>query len=185
VSEIFSKSFPTFNLLNGYSLDSIIPFENAENYFSYMLHPKVSAFVSSGNLPNSLSQAQRELMYWSNLFLQRKSLYWAIRSNADNHMIGTIGFNNISFMHLKGEISYDLCYNFWGKGIMRKAIEKISTFAFNVLNLVRIQASVSTNNTRSSKLLLDSGFKAEGIMSKYELLNGVHWDYILYSLTFK
>jgi len=182
VQNPFDKPFPIFDLENGYILSYIDPVHDAKDYFTYMNHPDVSVFIPLNNLPLSPQQAETELKYWRNLFLQRKSFYWAIRYCQTGQISGTIGFNNISFMHLKAEISYDLSYFHQNKGIMTKALSKVVTFGFDELRLVRIQASAAKDNLKSQKLLVKTGFKEEGVMSKFELLHGVHTDFVLYAL---
>lgn len=178
----FDKPFPIFDLENGYILSYIDPINDARGYFSYINHVSVRAFIPLNNLPFSPQQAEVELKYWRNLFLQRKSFYWAIRYCKTNEIVGTIGFNNISFTHLKGEISYDLSNEHQSKGIMAKALHKVLAFGFDKLKLVRIQASTAQDNHKSQKLLIKAGFKEEGVMRKFELLHGVHTDFVLHSL---
>ncbi|MDX1924448.1 MAG: GNAT family protein, partial [Rickettsiaceae bacterium] len=91
--------------------------------------------------------------------------------------------NNISSQHCRGEISYDLDKNYWGKGIMINAVFKIVEFAFGKLNLVRIQATVGKHNPRSIKLLENLNFKKEGELACYEKLKGKHYDFYMYAIT--
>lgn len=177
----FDKPFPIFEL-NGYILSYIDPINDAKDYFTYLNHVAVREFIPLNNLPLSPQQSEVELRYWRNLFLQRKSFYWAIRYCKTDQIVGTIGFNNISFIHLKGEISYDLSSSHQNKGLMSQALNKIIAFSFEKLKLIRIQASTAHNNYKSQKLLIKAGFKEEGVMRKFEMLNGVHTDFILYAL---
>lgn len=178
----FDKPFPLFDLENGYILSYINPINDAKDYFSYINHVAVRTFIPLNNLPFSPQQAEVELKYWRNLFLQRKSFYWAIRYCQTDQIVGTIGFNNISFMHLKGEISYDLSNSHQNKGVMGKSLNKVLTFGFDELKLIRIQASTAQDNHKSQKLLTKAGFNEEGVMRKFELLHGIHTDFVLYAL---
>jgi len=182
VQHQFDKPFPIFDLENGYILSYIDPIHDAKDYFTYMSHPDVRMFIPINNLPLSPYQAEIELKYWRNLFLQRKSFYWAIRYCQTGQIVGTIGFNNVSFMHLKAEVSYDLSYFYQNQGIMTKALNQVIAFGFDELKLIRIQASTAIDNLKSQKLLAKAGFEKEGIMKKFELLNGVHTDFVLYAL---
>jgi ribosomal-protein-alanine N-acetyltransferase len=179
MNNIFNKAFPCFELEQDIVLDNICAESDAAEYFFYMNSPQVRDFISIGNLPSSIEKAKEDLRYWSSLFTVKRGFYWSIRNN--KKLIGTIGFNTLSFAHLKGEISYDLSYEYWNKGIMTKAISKIVNFSHKNLNLVRIQACTARNNKKSIKLLERCKFKAEGLMKKFEILNGEHVDYVLYS----
>jgi ribosomal-protein-alanine N-acetyltransferase len=96
-------------------------------------------------------------------------------------MIGTVGFNTISFSHARAEISYDLSPDYWGQGVMLKSIKAILQFAENELQIVRIQGTVITDNQRSIKLLERCGFVQEGMLEKYEFVDGEHKDYYMYA----
>jgi ribosomal-protein-alanine N-acetyltransferase len=182
MNEIFSKSFPCFDLENSFILSNIRPELDSNAYFCYMNAPHVKSFISAGNLPNSIEKAREDLQYWASLFNMCRGFYWGIRHAETNTLVGTLGFNTMSFVHLKGEISYDLAYEYWNRGIMTRAINKVSDFVFKKLNFVRIQAYTAKNNKKSKKLLERCKFKAEGVLKKFELLNGEHLDYIMYSL---
>jgi ribosomal-protein-alanine N-acetyltransferase len=176
---IFNKQFPCFKLNDSITLDSIRPESDAAQYFFYMNDPQVRDFISLGNLPSSTEKAKEDLRYWGSLFAATRGFYWAIRS--DGSLIGTVGFNTLSFNHFKGEISYDLSYDYWGQGIMTRAINIIVDFSHDVLKLNRVQACTAKTNKKSIKLLERCKFQAEGLMRKFEILNGKSLDYILYS----
>ena len=180
---IFTESFPSFDLENGFILNAIRPESDAKDYFFYMNSLQVRLFVSEGNVPASIEKSKEDLRYWGSLFSSCRGFYWAIRDETTESLVGTIGFNTLSFIHLKGEVSYDLAFEYWNKGIMTKALNEITDFAQNQLKLNRIQACTAKNNKKSIKLLERCKFKPEGLMKKFELLNGVHVDYILYALT--
>jgi [ribosomal protein S5]-alanine N-acetyltransferase len=176
---VFYEPFPLFELEDDLILRGIRD-EDAPDYLEYMRHPQVMTCLTDDNIPGSLSESLTELRYWGSLFPNKRSFYWGIAVKSTNRLIGTIGFNNINFRHLKSEISYDLDYNFWGRGIMFKALQKVAEFAKD-MNLVRIQATVITTNERSIKVLEKCGFTEEGILRKYEIVHGEHKDYYLYA----
>ena len=64
---------------------------------------------------------------------------------------------------------------------MLKSIKGILTFADLVLALVRIQATVIIDNERSIKVLERCGFKREGLLKQYEVVEGEHKDYYMYA----
>jgi ribosomal-protein-alanine N-acetyltransferase len=182
MKHIFAQPFPIFDLENGFVLDQIKPANDCERYFLYMNTPEVRSFISKGNVPESIDKSREDLQYWSSGFTLGRSIYWAIRDNQNLELVGTVGFNTLSFIHHKGEISYDLSYDYWSKGIMTKAISKIVHFAMNQMQLVRIQAYTAKNNKRSMKLLERCKFKMEGVLRKFERTEGENLDYIMYSI---
>lgn len=174
-----SSDFPTMDL------DDIILREivdsDAEAYFNYMSRPEMVSFLTEANCPRSLDQALEEVRYWGSLFRNRRSYYWGIALKSNNQLIGTAGFNMISPAHMRAEISYDLDYDYWGCGFMLKSIKNILKFSDLALHLTRVQATVIMDNERSIKVLERCGFTSEGILKKYEIVNGVHKDYYMYA----
>lgn len=153
---------------------------DAQDYFNYMSREEMEGFLTKENRPQSLEKAAEEVKYWGSLFPTKRSIYWAIALKETNKMIGTAGFNMISFPNSRAEISYDLNPDYWGKGVMLKSIKGILKFADHALELVRIQATVIIDNKRSLKVLERCGFEKEGFLKKYEIVEGEHKDYYMY-----
>ncbi|WP_024768706.1 GNAT family N-acetyltransferase [Aquimarina macrocephali] len=74
------------------------------------------------------------------------------------------------------EIGYWLGEPYWGKGITTKAVDQITEYGFEKLNLIRIYAGIIEYNTTSMRVLEKSGFKKEGIFQKAIIKNDKIWD---------
>lgn len=155
--------------------------DDAEYYLAYMSREEMKPFLLDNNRPTNIEHAISEIRYWSGIFQNHRGFYWAIADKKDNRLLGTAGFNNIIYHHKRGEISYDLDPEFWGKGIMLRSIKAILKFSDLALGLVRIQAMVIDDNIRSIKLLERCNFEQEGLMKKYEIVNGKHCDYYIHA----
>jgi ribosomal-protein-alanine N-acetyltransferase len=153
---------------------------DSQDYFDYMSRDEMEGFLTKENRPQTLEKALEEVKYWGGLFPAKRSIYWAIARKDTNQMIGTAGFNMISFANSRAEISYDLNPDYWGKGVMLKSIKTILHFSETALGIVRVQATVITDNERSIKVLERCGFAQEGLLKKYEVVEGVHKDYYMY-----
>jgi [ribosomal protein S5]-alanine N-acetyltransferase len=153
---------------------------DAQDYLDYMNRNEMEGFLTKENRPQTIEKALEEVQYWGSLFPAKRSIYWAIALKETNQMIGTAGFNHISFANSRAEISYDLNPDYWGKGVMLKSIKGILHFADFGLALVRIQATVIIDNEKSIKVLERCGFEKEGFMKKYEVVEGEHKDYYMF-----
>ena len=80
------------------------------------------------------------------------------------------------------EIGYWLAEEYWGKGIMSIAVEKICKLAFERYDIVRIYASAFRYNQGSQRVLEKAGFKLEGILEKSVYKNGKMYDSCMYAL---
>ena len=74
------------------------------------------------------------------------------------------------------EIGYWIGEPYWGMGIATKAVELITVYGFNTLNLNRIYTGVFEYNTASMKVLEKNGFEKEGIFKKAVFKNEKFFD---------
>jgi RimJ/RimL family protein N-acetyltransferase len=87
------------------------------------------------------------------------SLYWAITLTGRNILIGTICLFGFSDENNKCEIGYELLTNFQGQGIMTEAAEQVIDYAFNIIKVREIEASLHKDNQRSIMLLKKFSFR--------------------------
>ena len=84
---------------------------------------------------------------------KNNSLYWAITMGNRNLLVGTICLYGFSDDEGKCEIGYELLTDFQGQGIMKEAAEKVIDYAFNTINVQKIEAIFHRDNQRSISLL--------------------------------
>ena len=162
-------------------LREINPELDAPNYFKYMSQSQVNRFLAANEIPTNIPAAITALKYWHRLFSEGSSIFWSLVKE-DNELIGTCGFNYWSRVNKRAEISYDLAVEYWNKGIMSSAVRSICQFAFNELQVIRIQATVAINNYASMKVLDNLGFQREGVMHNYAILHNKAYDYNMYAV---
>jgi [ribosomal protein S5]-alanine N-acetyltransferase len=96
----------------------------------------------------------------------------------DGEVAGVVGLNRIE--NYKTELGYWLAEKHWGKGIMTKAANLLTKYAFNELKLKRVYALVMVQNKGSSRVLEKLGFSHEGILKKHSYKNGKFIDMHIY-----
>ena len=101
----------------------------------------------------------------------------------DGILAGVIEFKPGDDIHRKTAIlGYWLGEEFWGKDIMTSVIGLITGYAFENFDIIRIQASVNSNNPASMRVLEKSGFVKEGILKNAIIKNSEVLDEHLYAL---
>ncbi|MGE7954417.1 GNAT family N-acetyltransferase [Lysinibacillus xylanilyticus] len=130
----------------------------------------------------SLDQVKHIINHFSKNYDEKRGIKWGIELKGQEGIIGTIGFQEWSTEHRRAEISYALFPESWGKGYAMEAVNRVISFGFQEMNLVRIGAIVFTENDASNKLLTKVGFEKEGILKKYMHQNQVPYDTYIYSL---
>ena len=70
-----------------------------------------------------------------------------------------------------------------GKGLMQKAMKLVIDYAFNELNLHRLEANIQPSNTRSINLIKSLGFRHEGFSPRYLKIEGDWRDHERFAIT--
>ena len=89
-------------------------------------------------------------------------------------IVGKIGF--VDSDDNMGEISYWLAHGFNGRGIMTRALNKLTEMGFADMGLKRIQLTIDAKNIPSAAVALRCGYECEGVLRKYFVLRGVPRD---------
>jgi len=105
------------------------------------------------------------------------AIYWG------QELVGNIGIHPFSDIYrFGGEIGYWLGVEYWGQGIMSKAVPLIIEYGFDVLNLRRIQAGVIGYNLASARVLEKSGMTLEATLKDRACKLGTFHDEMIYSI---
>jgi len=105
---------------------------------------------------------------------ERFLIFW------DGELAGEIGISlKKDVFRLNAEIGYFISKRFWGKGIATKAVKKMTEYAFDSFNIVRIVAGVFDFNKASMKVLEKNGYYLESVRKDAVIKNNkIIDDYI-------
>jgi ribosomal-protein-alanine N-acetyltransferase len=102
----------------------------------------------------------------------------------DNAMVGGITLSNVRRgVAQMGSIGYWVGEPFARRGHTVAAVGAVTRFAFEHLNLHRVEAACIPTNEGSRKVLARAGFRQEGLAMAYLRINGVWRDHLLFGLT--
>ena len=76
----------------------------------------------------------------------------------------------------RGRVGYSLDAKKVGQGLMSEALGLVVRYAFDVLNLKRLQAGHLPHNARSARVLERAGFVREALQREYFHLGGGTWS---------
>jgi ribosomal-protein-serine acetyltransferase len=96
--------------------------------------------------------------------------------------VGRIGIHNIDHQNKIASIGYWLDENYTGKGIITKSCKAIINYAYNTLDLNRIEIKCATGNNKSRSIPEKLGFTKEGILREGELINNTFIDLYIFSM---
>lgn len=149
--------------------------------FSIFSDPEVMRYWSSTPFANT-DAARKLLAHIHDGFSRRALFQWGIARRTDDLVIGTCTLFHTDLDNRRAEIGYALRRDHWGHGYMREALTALLDFAFNTLNLHRVEADVDPRNDSSVRTLERLGFRKEGYLRERWLVGGGIQDSLFYGL---
>lgn len=97
-------------------------------------------------------------------------------------MVGIISLMGVSWIHRNTSIGYWLGSEYTGKGIMTKACRAIVDYAFNELELHRVEIQCAEKNVKSRAIPERLGFTEEGRIRESEFLYDHYVTHVVYGM---
>lgn len=97
-------------------------------------------------------------------------------------LIGCLDLHQIDWVNGNARIGYWLDKEHTGHGIMTRAVHLLVEYAFEALDLHRIEIHVATENHASRHIPERLGFMLEGVLRQVQRLRGRYYDHALYAL---
>jgi [ribosomal protein S5]-alanine N-acetyltransferase len=154
-----------------------ITLDDAEDMYLYASNEEVTRYVT-WDTHSSLS----DTIEFINTFLPQYDALWGIELKENGKFIGTVHFVWWQPEHNSAEIGYVLSKEYWGKGLITEAARAITSFGFDSMNIVRIQARCFLENKGSERVMKKLGMSFEGISRKVMYVKGEHKDLKVYSI---
>ncbi|KIL74959.1 GNAT family N-acetyltransferase [Bacillus badius] len=153
---------------------------DSSSLFDIWSDPDVTRFMNIDRFTNE-DQAKEIITYLDALSKDNQAIRFSIIELTSNRIIGSCGYNSLDFQNAKAEIGYDIAKAHWGNGYAPEAILSLVEYAFNSLNLHRIEAKVEPENLNSIKVLEKLNFTFEGTLRQCEKVKETFIDLSVYS----
>ncbi|MDF2857064.1 MAG: ydaF 1 [Neobacillus sp.] len=128
-----TPQFETKRLL----LRKLIP-EDAEDIFAYAMDNEVTKFMT-WDTHNNIEDSRQFIKFTLDRYTKDDAGDWGIILKETGKLIGVLGFVYFDKKNRWAELGYVLRRSYWGKGIMPEAVNRILQFAFNDIQLNRVQ----------------------------------------------
>lgn len=116
------------------------------------------------NLTPDLAKIFTELK--SKQFDAKTEYLFTLKEEKSKKVIGLIYIKELDKVFGQGEFAYCIDYNFEGCGIISKAVSKLAIYAFQNLNLDRLQIIVHKTNMGSAKVAENCNFSWQKTLIK-------------------
>ncbi|QQE78579.1 GNAT family N-acetyltransferase [Alicyclobacillus sp. SO9] len=109
--------------------------------------------------------------------------FWGVFLRESDDLIGFVSLTEVVRGPLQsGWLGYSLDSAQNGRGYTTEAVRLVVSYAFNTLQLHRIEAGVMPHNLGSIRVLEKAGFKREGLSKKNVLINGKWEDHLHFAV---
>ena len=155
--------------------------DDVDSLYDIFSDPKVMRYWSTVPLANREAAValQREIAEGNE---SEKMFKWGVALRDSDTVIGTTTLFNLNLENGRAELGYAMAHAYWGKGYMTEALKALVSYAFDVMDLRRLEADVDPRNTASIRTLERLGFQREGFLRERWHVNGEIQDALFYGL---
>ena len=158
--------------------------DDLARYVKWFADPELRGYLD-GHLP--MGQAQEEKWFEQSLAAKdRNTQSWAIDAQpADMAVgpwvhIGGCGLHEIEWRHRWAELGIVIgSRDYWGRGYGTDAVQTLTRWAFDTLNLNRVYLRVFADNARAIHCYEKVGYQHEGRLRQHSFSNGAYRDVLL------
>lgn len=135
-----------------------------------------------GRRPLTRAEADRRLLEIDEGIRDHAQIMWAISLREDRRMIGECCLFRWDKEDMRAEVGYELFASYWRRGLATEAARAILAFAFEAMELHRVEANVDPANVGSIRVLEKLGFVREATLREHWRIAGRFSDSALYGL---
>lgn len=147
-----------------------------EKYYNWLADKEINQFLETRYMPRSIDNIKA---FVKEMDGNSNELFFAICTLEDDCHIGNIKLGPIDWVHKFGEVGLLIGdKDYWGKGYAKEVIELLSAFAFDVLNLNKLNAGVLAKNIASQKAFKNAGFTEEGRLKDQWIIHNQPQDQV-------
>jgi ribosomal-protein-alanine N-acetyltransferase len=150
-------------------------------FFEIFSNPEVMRYWSCPPL-TEIAQAEKLVGDILGDYESGSSLQVGIERTADHALLGTCTLLHFNVQCRRAEIGYAVGRSYWSNGYMREALQAFIRYAFNTLDLLRLEADIDPRNSASARTLERLGFQQEGLLRERWVVNVEISDTALYGL---
>jgi RimJ/RimL family protein N-acetyltransferase len=111
---------------------------------------------------------------------KRRAFYFAIE--VDGELIGECGLHAIDHFNRRCEVGIEIGREFWGKGFGQDAVRTLVDYAFEHLNMNRVELYVLADDPRAVGAYRKAGFVEEGRLRRKAWVRGEYHDELVMSV---
>ena len=148
---------------------------DAEDMYAYASRQEVTQYLLWSPHPDR-EFTHQYLKYILSEYKKGNFYDYAIEYRGENRMIGTVGFTEIDRANHKCEIGYVINPDYRGKGIATEALWALIEYAFEKMDMERVEAHYMVGNDASLRVMEKCHMKREGVFRCFLLVKDLYRD---------
>jgi len=153
---------------------------DARSLFAMLTTEEVARFISPP--PSTVDGFERFIAWAMRQRLAGSYACFAVTLEGTDTAIGIFQLRELEPGFGTAEWGFAIGSPYWGSGIFQEGAELMATFAFDVVNVHRLEARAAVKNGRGNGALRKFGAVQEGVLRKSFLKNGEHVDQMLWTI---
>jgi ribosomal-protein-alanine N-acetyltransferase len=153
---------------------------DAPSLFALLTSEEVARFISPP--PTTVEGFERFIQWTHRQRAAGTYACFAVTLQGFDTAIGIFQVRELEPGFGTAEWGFALGSPFWGTGIFLEGAELVLRFAFDTLNVHRLEARAAVRNGRGNGALQKVGAVQEGVLRKSFLRNGEYLDQVLYAI---
>lgn len=154
---------------------------NVPALYDMFSHPEVTRYWSRPRW-TELSQAEQMLVDAQEGYRTGSGLLLGVKRRHDHALVGMCSLFHFHIPSRRAEVGYALGRPYWGSGYITEALQALLDYAFQTLDLNRLEADIDPRNLASARTLERLGFQKEGHLRERWIVNGEVSDTWMYGL---
>lgn len=152
----------------------------SDQYVAWMNDPDVNEFLETRFKPQTVASITA---YVRQMNTDPNNIFLAMMTVESDAHIGNIKIGPVNWFHRSADLSLFLgAKKYWGKGFGTEAIRLAADFAFNSLNLHKLNAGIYEGNQGSIRAFEKAGFVKEGCRFGQRFFKGRYVDEVVMGL---
>jgi len=137
-------------------------------FVRWLADPELTRWLAAIGSPPTLEE---EYEWWHDKRSDPDSVLWAIET-LDGRLVGTTELR-LALRAERAELGIAIHdKTWWGKGLGTDAVRLVVDYAFEELNLNRVELTTDEDNARAIRCYEKVGFVREGLLRKHRLVEG-------------
>ena len=158
-----------------------IAMSDAKDIFAYSCDEEVARHVL-WSAQKDISEAKEYCRFMMRKYRYDEPSSWGIIEKKTGKLVGTIGFMDYNEDNATVEVGYSLARWLWNGGYMTEALARVIDYAFENMDINRIEAQHELANPSSGRVMEKCGMRKEGELRQRLYNKGKYVDVALYAI---